>query len=207
MVFRDTSLQCHEAVESLIADPEQPHAVLLGRSCVISMVTAIEVYFKDVLDGIFRICDPTFFEPLLKKLHSRKYDISDLVDFYRHKIHPLELIAANQSFQSAEAIDAVFSNFVGRSLWSELRELRFRFTDDESKVEHSFDAQLLTDLKNLFALRHELVHDPAMHAPIDSNTKTLVVCSAYLIFGVDIILMNMIAENEGSPPRQPKPAG
>ena len=160
------------------------------------MVTAVEVYSRDVLDGILRICSPDFFVPHLKRIHTKKYDIAELVEFSRKGIHPLELIAANQSFQNVNSIDSVFSKFLGNSIWKELFDFRIRFTDDPLKTEHTFEETLVADLDRLFNLRHELVHDPKVSVDFDAETETLIVSAAYVVFGVDFILMNMIANNE-----------
>jgi hypothetical protein len=108
-VFDVSISECIEAGKFVLDTSTSKHVKLLERSMVITTVSAIEAYYKDVLDGIFRVCSPDFFEPILR------YDISDLVEMHRKRVHPLELIAANQSFQNAEVIDAVFSKFLGKS--------------------------------------------------------------------------------------------
>lgn len=159
------------------------------------MVSAVEVYFKDVLDGIFRLCAPAFFEPHLKRLHATKYDISELVDFHRNGVHPLELIAANQSFQNTEVIESVFSKFLGKSLWGSVLDMKVR-VKDAPETEYQFEAKLLSDLKKLFSLRHELVHDPSQKPVFSSVVRDQIQSVSVLILGVDIALMKMIAENQ-----------
>ena len=194
-VFHNSFSQCLSAGQSLLDSPNQPHAALLERAAVITTVTAIEVYYKDVLDGIFRICDSTFFEPHLKRIHQTKYDITDLITFHRKSIHPLELIASSVSFQNAEAIDSVFSNFLGKSLWSSVLGLQVRIAD-KPETECKFDHTHLEDLKQIFALRHELVHDPA-HVPVfNQQCYDQIASAGFLVFGSDIILMKMITENQ-----------
>ena len=41
---------------------------LLEKQSVITMITASEVYFRDMLDGIFRVCKPEAFRPVLKEI-------------------------------------------------------------------------------------------------------------------------------------------
>ena len=65
---------------------------LLEKQSVITMITASEVYFRDMLDGIFRVCKPEAFRPVLKEIYKSKHDIDDLLDFHVRRVHPLELI-------------------------------------------------------------------------------------------------------------------
>jgi hypothetical protein len=194
-VFHGAWSQCLNAGRSLLDSPTQPHATLLERSAIITTVTAIEVYYKDVLDGIFRICDPTFFEPHLKRIHATKYDITDLIAFHRNRVHPLELIAASQSFQNTDAIDSVFSKFLGRGLWTSVLDLQVR-VKDQPDTECKFDHSNLEDMKALFSLRHELVHDPARRPVFDKRCHNTMVAAAFMVFGSDIVLMEMIAEHQ-----------
>lgn len=194
-VFFASMSQCLDAGKSLLADPAIKHARLLERSVVITMVSAIEVYYKDVLDGIFRICSPDFFEPHLKRIHATKYDISDLLEIYRNRVHPLELITANQSFQSAETIEAVFSKFLGNGLWSAVIGLQVRLKDNP-ETECTFKPELLADLKSLFALRHELVHNPAQRAVYSRDIHNQIIAAGYLVFGSDVALTDMMAKNQ-----------
>jgi hypothetical protein len=82
---------CIDAADLVLAGSiDARFTPLLERSVVISTVTAIEVYYRDMLDSIFRICKPSFFVPRLRQLHSEKYDITDVIEIYKLGIHPLE---------------------------------------------------------------------------------------------------------------------
>ena len=194
-LFHNAFSQCLSAGQSLLDLPNQPHAALLERAAIITTVTAIEVYYKDVLDGIFRICDPAFFEPHLKRIHQTKYDITDLLVFHRKSVHPLELIASSLSFQNSEAIDSVFSNFLGKSLWSSVLGLQVRIAG-KPESECKFDHTNLENMKRIFALRHELVHDPAQTPMFSQERYEQIVSAGFMVFGSDIVLMKMIVENQ-----------
>ena len=194
-VFYASMSRCLDAGKSLLADPAIKHAKLLERSVVITMVSAIEVYYKDVLDSIFRVCSPDFFEPHLKRIHATKYDITDVLAIYRNQVHPLELITANQSFQSAETIEAVFSKFLGNGLWGAVIGLQVRLKDDP-ETECTFEPELLADLKSLFALRHELVHNPAQRTVYSREIHNQIIAAGYLVFGSDVALTDMMAKNQ-----------
>jgi len=194
-VFRDSFSECHEAANSVVDGSTSKFTHLLERSVVITMVTAIEVYYKDVLDGIFHICSPDFFEPHLKRIHSTKYDIVDLIKLYKKQIHPLELISANQSFQNVDTINGVFSEFLGGSLWGAVIGMEVRVKEEPEK-NGSFSHEDLDALKGLFLLRHELVHNPSKHSFLTQQVIDNAVHASWLVFGSDIVLMKMISDHQ-----------
>ncbi len=175
----------------------QQFSLLLERSIVITAVTAIEVYYRDMLDAMFRHCTPEFLEPKLKHLHSEKYDIIDILDIYRHRIHPVELITSNQSFQNIERIDKVFSNFTDGNFWKIVLNL-------EVSLDPDFKAENILVLKNedfkglqdIFNLRHELVHDPARKAFFTYEILQNLEKSQAMVFVSDIVLVRIIENNK-----------
>ena len=136
-----------------------------------------------------------FFKPHLKQLYPEKLDIDQLLEVYRHNVHPLELVSSAQSFQNAAGIDRAFSKFLGNGgLWSSVLKLQVRIKDDPS-TESGFAHDELDALKRIFALRHELVHDPARRAYFSEEILQDMYAAAHLIFGSDIILSGVIQEN------------
>lgn len=194
--FFENFEQCTVAAELILSGSLDTRIVsLVERSAVISSVTAIEVYYRDILDFIFRYCSPGFFEPHLRHLYPEKLDIADMLEAYRHNVHPLELVSSSQSFQNAERIDRVFSKFLGsKGLWSSVLQLQVRMKNDPS-TEGGFTSEELGALKRLFFLRHELVHDPARRAYFCEKTLEDMWSAAHLIFGSDIVLSAAIQEN------------
>jgi hypothetical protein len=170
-------------------------SALIERSVVISTVTAIEVYYRDILDFIFRYFTPSFFKPHLKQLYPEKFDISDLLEIYRHEVHPLELVSSAQSFQNTERIDKVFSKFLSRGgLWENVFQLQIR-VKDEPTTESSFTPDELVALRRVFDLRHELVHDPARRAFFTEQTVEDLWAAMHMVFGSDIVLAQVIQAN------------
>lgn len=194
-IFYQSFTECKKAGDSILNDSVPEFKSLLERSIIITMVTAIEVYFKDVLDGIFRYCTPDFFELHLKKIHSTKYDINDLLLMYKKQIHPLELISDNQSFQNTDTIEAVFSKFLGKSLWGAVMEMEVRVADEHEK-NGNFSHKDLDALKSLFSLRHELVHNPSNRFTLTKQVMENAIHASWLIFGVNIVLMQMMSDNK-----------
>jgi hypothetical protein len=194
--FLEMVQQCIAAGDLVLSGSvDSKVVVLIERSAVISTVTAIEVYYRDILDFIFRYCSPKFFEPHLKQLYPEKYDISDLLEVYRHQVHPLELVSAYQSFQNIERIDKVFSKFLSKGgLWDNVLQLQVRVKDSPS-TESSFTHDDLLALKRLFDLRHELVHDPARSAFFTEQTVADIWSATSMIFGSDLLLTQVIQAN------------
>lgn len=194
--FYETIQQCTSAGDLIVSGSLDPKFTgLVERSAVISTVTAIEVYYRDILDFIFRYCAPEFFEPHLKHIFPEKLDIVDLLDVFRNNLHPLELVSAAQSFQNADRIDKTFAKFLNnQGLWKSVFQLKIRLKDKPS-TESSFSHDELVALKRIFDLRHELVHDPARRAFFTEKTLEDIWASAHLVFGSDIVLSKVIQVN------------
>lgn len=193
--FYELVQQCTEVGELIVSGSMDPRVTtLIERSAVISTVTAIEVYYRDILDFIFRYCKPVFFEPHLKQLFPEKFDISDMLDVYRHQVHPLELVSAAQSFQNVERIDKTFSRFLKGGLWDTVLQLQVRLKDDAAS-ESSFDRSELVAMRRVFDLRHELVHDPARRSFFTEKTLEDLWAATHMVFGSDVVLTQAIQAN------------
>ena len=194
--FYEQAVQCTEAGKMILAGSvEHKISALIERSIVITLVTAIEVYYRDLLDFVFRYSSPKFFEPHLKVIFQDKFDIVDLLEVYRHQVHPLELVSASQSFQNADRIDKVFSKFLQKGgLWKQVIQLRIRSKSDEGDGE-GFTKEDVLGLRRTFALRHELVHDPAKGSFFTEDTLADLHRSISAVFASDVILSNVIEAN------------
>jgi len=193
--FFETVKQATSAADAIVAGNFAKEFVpLMERAVVICTVTAVEVYFRDMLDAVFRVCSPDFFRPKLRHLHPEKYEIDELLAVYEHRIHPLELVSAGQSFQNTQQIERVFSKLLGRGFWTEVFSTQARIKDDPEKVA-SFAHADLEALQRVFNLRHELVHDPAKHSFITSEIKDDLWRCSLMVFGADIVLMQLLHEN------------
>lgn len=194
VVFFDTFQQCEEAASAILNNRKLPFNLHLERSSVITAVTAIEVYYKDVLDGIFRLCLPEFFAPKLKHIHDKKYDISEIWELEHNNISALELVTSSKSFQNIEVIEKVFSKFIDAGFWKTVLELQVIRKDKPDDIV-SWNQADLDGLKSTFQLRHELVHNPARHSFMSDEVHTNLGKAAHMVWGSDVVLMNMIANN------------
>jgi hypothetical protein len=154
-----------QIIEAIVTDPAKKADLLestkwiLEKHSVIILVTAFDVYFRDMLDAIFRLCKPQSFEPFLKEFHKAKYDIEELITIYKKQTHPCELVVDGCNFQNLNCISSVFSKLLGKSLWETAFSFRFR-VKDKPETEASLDETNLHALQRTIALRHELIHNP-----------------------------------------------
>ncbi|OOE44948.1 HEPN domain-containing protein [Salinivibrio kushneri] len=180
-------------VAELRASTETQETIL--KSHVINIVTAVEVYYRDILDAIFKMCAPSSFENKLKKLHDKSYKIDELVAMYAKGIHPLELIASNHSFQNTNNIDKVFTIVTEKPFLKQVRNMKWRIADkpeSESEVTH----EDITALQDLFEYRHTLIHNPnqSLKAPIKDIEKQIN-SALGVVMASDLILSQYVNDN------------
>nr|WP_321482589.1 HEPN domain-containing protein [uncultured Cohaesibacter sp.] len=194
--LREAIDQCKEAGQKLVNDEIiGDHRNLLERSVVIAFVTHVEVYFRDMLDAIFKHCNPDFFIPKLKQIHNIKYDIEDLIDIYRKQIHPLELVSSDISFQNADKIEKIFSKFLEKGLWGETLKLRLR-VQDKPETETGCNQECIQSLSAIFSLRHELVHNPRNDFKLTEEILNNIVYADFLLLAADVVLCKMLTDNK-----------
>ena len=196
LIFFESIDQCNVAAKAIIDDSISDELrFLIERSAIITTVTAIEVYFRDVLVWIFKYCSPVYFEPKLKAIHPEKYDIMDVINIYKYKIHPLELVPASMSFQNTEQIEKVFSKFLEKGFWSTVLEWQVRFDHTPENIV-TWTPEDFQGLKDIFSLRHELVHDPSIHRFMSPKILLDIQRSAHMIWGSNFVLMKMMTDNK-----------
>jgi hypothetical protein len=167
----------------------------LSKSHIINIVTAVEVYYRDMLDSIFRICAPSSFESKLKKLHDKTYKIDDLLSIYTNNIHPLELIANNISFQNITNIEKTFSLLIGKPFFKQTRNIKWRLKDDPEAESEIFQKDIDT-LQDLFEYRHLLIHNPNQSINTSINDIEDQINSMFgVIMASDLVLTTYINEN------------
>lgn len=194
--FHDLYTSSNLALEEVYTfNVSQSTKETLLKNHIINLVTAIEIYYKDMLDAIFRLCKPSSYESKLKKIHDKNYRINDIVNLYNNRIHPLELIVSSQSFQSIETIDKVFSTLLEKSFLTEIQQIKWKF-NLEDKKEFSISNHEIKIVKELFKERHQLIHNPRMQY---SFTKEEIEVKDVAIFGLimasDLIFIQFINKN------------
>lgn len=167
----------------------------LIKSHVINVVTAVEVYFRDMLDTIFRLCRRESFESKIKKLHDKSYKIDDLLVIYVNRIHPLELVADGLSFQNIESIEKTFSTLLDKPFFKQTKQFTWRLKDEpetESTIQHSD----IENLEGIFQERHLLIHNPSRNLSTSLiSTQERINSVLGVVMASDLVLTNFINEN------------
>lgn len=167
----------------------------LVKSHIINVVTAVEVYFRDMLDTVFRMCKPESFESKIKKLHDKSYKIDDLLAIYVNQIHPLELVANSLSFQNIENIEKTFSTLIDKPFFKQAKQLQWRLKDNpevECKIEHSD----IENLEGIFQERHLLIHNPNRNLSTSLiSTQDRITSVLGVVMASDLVLTRFIDEN------------
>lgn len=167
----------------------------LLRSHIINTVTAIEVYYRDKLDSVFKLCKPESFTNKLKSWHDKSYKIDELIELYVHKVHPLELIANNLNFQNTHNIEKTFTTLLGKSFFKEIKSIKWRLSkspENEYEVNHT-DIDILQEL---FDERHKLIHNPhANFSKFQENALEKINAVLGVIMASDIVISKFINDN------------
>jgi len=183
-----------EEIHKLTVSNSTKEALL--KSNIINLVTAIEVYYRDMLDAIFRLCKVSSYESSLRKIHDKNYKIDSILNLYNKKIHPLELIVDAQNFQNLETIDKVFSIILKKSFLKSILQIEWKF-DLEDKNSSSISDQEIKIVKKVFEERHQLIHNPNMKYSITKDEIEDKVNAVFgLIMASDLVFIQFINENE-----------
>jgi len=182
-----------EEVSELGASDATKETLLKGH--IINTVTAVEVYYRDMLDSVFRLCKPSSFNDKLKKLHDKSYKIDDLIELYINRVHPLELVASSLSFQNTQSIEKVFSTLIGKPFFKQAKQLKWRLAEkpvNEFEITH----EDINTLQEIFDERHQLIHNPNRHFILSEETIMDKIGSILgVIMASDLVLIQFINEN------------
>ncbi len=167
----------------------------LLKSHLINAVTAVEVYYRDILDSVFRLCNPLVFENKLKKLHDHNYKINDLINIYVNRIHPLELVASNLSFQSVKNIDKTFTILLEKPFLKQVKQMKWRLKE-KPEIEYEVTHNDIENLQSIFEERHQLIHNPNAHLTTSMyEIKEKMNSISLVIMASDLVLTQFINEH------------
>ncbi|TKG17757.1 hypothetical protein [Vibrio lentus] len=159
--FISISQATSSAMEELVAlDLSAETKNTLKNNQIINMVTAVEVYFRDMLDAIFKMCERDSYHSKLRKLHDKNYKIDEVIAIYENKIHPLELISTSHSFQNTDNINRVFSTLLGERFIAQLLKLKWKMSHESDEEACQLYKGDVDNLQELFQIRNFLIHNP-----------------------------------------------
>ncbi|WP_024851266.1 HEPN domain-containing protein [Hydrogenovibrio kuenenii] len=191
-LYEKTENAIHE-LERLSVSSETKDTIL--KAHVINTVTAVEVYYRTLIDSIFKTCKPESFEKTLSKLHGSSYKIDDLIAMYKNCIHPLELVASNLNFQSVKNIDKYFSILLQNKFLDEIKSLHYRIKDKPA-TETQITFKEINDLNYIFNLRHQLIHNPNLKISINEDELLEKIDSINgVVMASDLVVRQFVLKN------------
>jgi hypothetical protein len=148
LVFRDTKTKIilHEALSHY----------------VISDITAMEVYFKDIFLAIFKYRKGS--RDLLEKCHKAKlfddkFDFEQMIKIEYENYTLPYIVLQYQNFQDIDKINTVFTAIVGKDFFKLCSEYKGEF-EPEIKTSNPFlNRNWKNQLEKYVKLRHDLIHD------------------------------------------------
>lgn len=143
------------------------------RQLVISLVGAMEVYFKD---SVKEVIDNTAGEyDLLLMSFRQKFTLKDIENILKYKLSMGEIISSLCSFSTLVGIDKIFSKLLGGAdFFYNLNNFEFSLEDENTSTSEKTkilleDKDMYIHLKQMFMLRQNLSHDQSNKLTITEN--------------------------------------
>ena len=171
------------------------------KANVVYFVTLFEVYFRDMLDLIFKVCKPEIFISKIDKIHERKYKFSEILSLSSSATNPLDLLASSLNFQKWSFIEETFSLLLGVKSFKEEAKKTIWTVSKEVPAENAQEIQLHDDdflrLERLLSMRHNFVHDPNPIVKIDEHEVMyeLLGAATSVVVSCDICINEFISKN------------
>lgn len=132
----------------------QKFSRFVERYIVIGTVTAIEVYFRDLVRFMLEFTNKNN-SALINFIHQEKYSASDLLEMQSMDIDPIDVIVSSMSFQNTYQIGRVFSKLIDNDFWNAVTVS----LDHLKPKGQPWPDNKISSLESLFDLRHQLVHE------------------------------------------------
>ena len=160
------------------------------KQFVTSYITALEVYFKDMLLRLLRIFGST---RLIEQVRL-KFDIFELEKIIKEEISIEEVITSYFNFQDLDQINKVFSLIFNVSFFEELKNQEFKMTN--SRLEpFEIHKDFYKEIKSFIDLRHDFVHEINFkHNITKAHLYKYSAIYTFFILGVDMYVEEKIRE-------------
>lgn len=196
-----------ELIEELYVDVEQnissPRLVQQARKqAIISLVSALEVFFKDTLKNTY---DSGAFEnsQLLRNI-PKHFFLNDIENIIKHGISVGELLASIFTFHSLHSINKVFSGLIGKNFFTQINEFKFEVEFEEEKnhddvkettIRHE-DYKIYQKIEELYSLRPFITHDqPEKSIISEFQVQNYLSAANLFAFVIDNYLKELIQSN------------
>jgi hypothetical protein len=178
------------------AELEESSKELTYSLMVPHIVTAMEVYFRDSLSAIFRLCKYESFSGKLNNLLKKKYSVDEIIELESEGLHFLQVIPSEMSFQSIQSIGGNYDNFFTSGFINEIQKNQFRYEHLPESI-MSVTSETLASVAELFSTRHEIIHNPnstylsVKHEVLNSFTEA----SLKFVFCANMVIEDFIMNN------------
>lgn len=196
-----------ELIEELYVDVEQnissPRLVQQARKqAIISLVSALEVFFKDTLKNTY---DSGAFEDsqLLRNI-PKHFFLNDIENIIKHKVSVGELLASIFTFHSLRSINKVFSGLIGMNFFNQINRFEFEIEVEEEKKHDDIkkttilheDYKVYQRMEELYSLRPFITHDqPEKSIISEYQVQNFLGTANLFAFVTDNYLKELIQQN------------
>ncbi len=191
-LFNDI-IEIRKLWDRLKGDPKKMQLKgILQRSAVITMATALEIYFRDSLKLVFELCKPESYEQLFSRHHTATYALVDLVHIQQSGTHAWEILLTGIRFSEMKTVDAVYRDLLGFPLFNAVLLLPEVKDGTLHVTPESFKA-----VQRILAARHKMIHNPRLHpAPgfHAEHEKDLILINL-LIKGCAVVIGTFVAKH------------
>lgn len=196
-----------ELIEELYVDNEQhissPRLVQQARKqAIISLVSALEVFFKDTLKNTYD--SGAFGNSQLLRSIPKHFFLNDIENIINHAISVGELLASIFTFHSLSSINKVFSGLIGTNFFTQINQFTFEveFEKEESHDDvkkttiRNEDYKIYQKIEELYSLRPFITHDqPEKSIISEFQVQNYLSAANLFTFVVDNYLKELIQRN------------
>lgn len=184
----DLLIQIHKNIKNrrLLQEARKQH--------VISLVTALETYFRDTIIWLINKKKVNI-SNLVSKV-DKKFNIAEIDIIHKERISSGELIATQFNFQNLKIIDELFSLVFQVNFFRMVKQYKFYYADKKTDF-IQLDDDFYSDLENLLKLRHNFTHDINFKDRLNLNTvRNLSNNLIMFINFVDFLITNLLSEKK-----------
>ncbi len=164
------------------------------KNCIISCITSLEVYLRELFFVVFRLCPPEPFLTRCSDLINISLNFNDLINLTVNRVSPQELLTHCLSFQNLKSVNRAYSTLIGKDFFNALKNREFKSLIAKP-IPFKLDQDYTEKLDKLFQLRHNIVHDVDFALNIDKIQLEDYISNLLLfVVAVDIYMHREIIE-------------
>jgi len=144
-------------IESIVDDTNLVQEAY--KQFIVSLVTAMEIYFKDLLKELFKKCKSDIMYERCKLIKlGNKFSFIEIVQFYQNNIDIEDIICEYFNFQNLECIDEVFSCICNFKIFQEIKGKEF-ILPNRKNMKIFLENDFYKNIAETLEMRHKIIHD------------------------------------------------